>query len=158
MPKKAAVPAASMRVLKIATCPSLSGRSQLTYHLGCNAEGDIQLRVVQNSGSGQFNADWISLSMVKQLLSEHPKEKPLTSSVLHPVFRNKSSNSPSFAFAVLLAESIVLPGPDKDSGYRQGDISVFKQAMLTLLSSDTDLAVPANGPTEISKRKQTGKA
>jgi hypothetical protein len=46
-----------IRILKIGTCTSLSGRSELTYHLGCNAESEIHFRVVQNSGNGQFNAE-----------------------------------------------------------------------------------------------------
>lgn len=117
MPKKEAVSAVPMRVLKVDTCPSLSGRSVLTYHVGCNAEGDFHLRVVQNSGTGQFNADWIPLSTVEQLLSDYPKEKPLSSAVLRPLYRHKSSNSPSFAFAVLLAEGLVRPGAEKDGGY-----------------------------------------
>lgn len=144
MPKKVAVPAVPMRVLKIETCPSLSGRSELTYHVGCNAEGDIHLRVVQNSGTGQFNADWISLSMVEQLLSEHPKDKPLSSAVLRPLYRHKSSNSPSFAFAILLAEGLVKAGTEQDSGYVIGDIDAFKQAMSLLVASDTDLCTPVN--------------
>lgn len=154
MPKKEAVPAVAMRILKINTCSSLSGRSQLTYHIGCNAEGQIQFRVVQNSGSGQFNADWIPLPMIEQLLSGHPKEKPLTSSVLRPVFRGKSSNSPSFTFAALLAESIALPGQDKEGGYLIGDIEAFKQAMSALIASGTHLETAVVASPEVPKRKR----
>lgn len=139
MSKKEAV---SMRVLKINTCPSLSGRSQLTYHIGCDAEGDIHLRVVQNSGSGQFNADWVPLSMVDRLLSKHPADKPLTSSVLSSVFRGKSSNSPAFLFAALKAESLVLPD------YNVGDVDAFRLAMSALIAGDTHVS------PEVPKRKR----
>ena len=151
MPKKEVVLAVPMRVLKIETCPSLSGRSELTYHVGCNAEGDIHLRVVQNSGAGQFNADWISLSMVEQLLSEHPKDKPLSSAVLHPVFRNKSSNSQSFAFAVLLAEGLVKAGAEKGSGYLLADIEGFKKAVAALASSGAHLDPAMSMPTKAKR-------
>ena len=53
MPKKEAVPVVPMRVLKIGSTPSLSSRSELTYHVGCNAEEEIHFRVVGNTGSGQ---------------------------------------------------------------------------------------------------------
>lgn len=101
MPKKEAVPAVAMRVIKVSDTPSLSGRSQLTYHVGCDAEGAISIKVASNSASGQFNADWIPLSMIEKLLSGHPEGKPLTSSALRPAYRGKSSNSPAFLFAAL---------------------------------------------------------
>ena len=61
----------------------------------------VHVRVVQNSGNGQFNADWVSLSLIEKLLTEQPADKPMTSRVMLPVFRGKSSNSPAFLFAVL---------------------------------------------------------
>ena len=163
MPKKEAVQAVPMRVLKIATCSSLSGRSQLTYHVGCNAEGEIQLKVAANSSTGQFNADWIPLSMVEQLLSDYPKEKPLSSAVLRPLYRHKSSNSPSFAFGIFLAEGLVKKaGTEKDSGYQLGDIDAFKQAITALITSDTNLSTaidPTDTPASAkSKRNAKGSA
>lgn len=157
MTKKEVAPAVTMRVLKIATCPSLSGRSELTYHLGCNAECDIHVRVVANSGSGQFNTDWVALSLIEKLLAEHPTGKPLTSTALRPVFRGQSSNSPAFLFAVLKAESLVLPGADKDSGYLLGDIEAFKQAMSAVAAGDTNLAIAPEVPVETPKRKRSSK-
>ena len=154
MPKKEAVPVVPMRVLKIGSTPSLSSRSELTYHLGCNAEGDIHFRVVGNTGSGQYNSDWVPLSVVEQLCSEHPDGKPMTSGVLRGVFRHKSTNSPPFYFAVLKAESLVLPGPEPDSGYIVGDIDAFKQAMSELIASDTNVDVAVAPSPEVPKRKR----
>lgn len=155
MTTKEIVPKAPMRILKIATCPSLSGRSELTYHVASNAEGEIHFRVVANSGSGQFNSDWIALSMIEQLLSEHPASKPITSGTLRSLFRGKSSNSPAFLFAALKAESIVLPGADKDGGYLIGDMEAFKQAMTELIASESSIAdTPADKP---AKKKPVGR-
>jgi len=139
MPSKGAVPAAPMRILKINVCPSLSGRSELTYHLGCDVEGDIHFRVAHNSGTGQFNSDPISISLIEKALSEYPTSKPITSAVLRPLFRGKSSNSPAFLFAALKAEGILMPGAGKDSGYLLGDVEAFKLAMSALIACDTDL-------------------
>lgn len=158
MPKKEAVPAVPMRVLKIASTPSLSGRSELTYQVGCNAEGEICMRIVQNTGSGQFNSDWVALSMVEQLLSEHSAAKPITSAILHPIFRFKSSNSPAFVFSALKAESLVLPGETKDSGYTVGDIEAYKQAMSALIVSDTDLNSASVANPDAPKRKRSKEA
>lgn len=155
MPEEAVVPSIPMRILKINTCPSLSGRSELTYHITCNAEGEIHFRVVGNSGSGQFNADAVPFDQISNLLPEHPGDKPLTSTAMRPVFRGKSSNSPAFLFAALKAESIVLPGADKDGGYLIGDIEAFKQAMTALIASESSIAdTPADKP---AKKKPVGR-
>jgi len=155
MSEEAVVPSIPMRILKINTCPSLSGRSELTYHIVCNAEGEIHFRIVGNSGSGQFNADAVPFNQISNLLSEHPTDKPLTSTAMRQMFRGKSSNSPAFLFAALKAESIVLPIADKDGGYLIGDIEAFKQAMTALIASESSIAdTPADKP---AKKKPVGR-
>jgi len=164
MTKKAVIPETPIRILKVGTCPSLSGRSTLTYHLGSDADGGFHCRVVQNSGSGQFNADWVSLAVIEKLLTEQPADKPMTSRVLSTVFRGKSSNSPAFLFAVLKAEGLVLAGAEKDSGYQLGDIAAFHKAVAALIATGTDLnESPATQPestepTEPPKMKRPVKA
>ncbi len=155
MPEEAVVPSIPMRILKINTCPSLSGRSELTYHIVCNAEGEIHFRIVGNSGSGQFNADAVPFNQISNLLSEHPTDKPLTSTAMRAMFRGKSSNSPAFLFAALKAESVVLPSADKEAGYLLGDIEAFKQAMTALIASESSIAdTPADKP---AKKKPVGR-
>lgn len=39
-----------VRIVKVCTCPSLSGRSELTYHIGCVGEA-IQLRVYHRASA-----------------------------------------------------------------------------------------------------------
>ena len=155
MPEETVLPSIPMRILKINTCPSLSGRSELTYHIVCNAEGEIHFRIVGNSGSGQFNTDAVPFNQISNLLSEHPTDKPLTSTAMRQMFRGKSSNSPAFLFAALKAESIVLPIADKDGGYLIGDIEAFKQAMTALMASESSIAdTPADKP---AKKKPVGR-
>ena len=40
----------SIRILKTGTCPSLSGKSKLTYELGCDDRAGLQLRIAKNTG------------------------------------------------------------------------------------------------------------
>jgi hypothetical protein len=155
MSKKEAIPA--MRVLKINSTPSLSGRSTLTYRVACNTDGDIYLAVVGNSSSGQFNATPIPLDTIEKLLNEHPADKPMSSRVLLPVFRSRSSNSPAFLFTALLAEGLVKAGTEKDSGCTIGDIEAFRQAMSALIAAGTDLATPAIAVPESPKKKRPAK-
>ena len=158
MTKKAATPETPIRILKIATCSTLSGRSQLTYQVGRNAESEVFIRVTQNSGNGQFNSDWIPLVTIEKLLTAHPADKPMSSRVLLPVFRSKSSNSPAFLFACLLAEGLVKAGAEKDSAYLLGDVEIFKQGMAALIAAGTDLTVATDTPSEPPKAKRPAKA
>ncbi len=147
-----------IRILKIGTCTSLSGRSELTSHLGCNAESEIHFRVVQNSGNGQFNAEWVPLTLIEKLLTQHPADKPLTSRIMQPVFRGKSSNSPAFLFVSLKAEGLVKAGEGKDSGCLLGDIEAFRNELSALIAAGADLAVVADATTEPPKKKRLLKA
>lgn len=144
----------TVSLLKIGTCPSLSGRSELTYHIGCDVEGAIHFRIVANSGSGRFNADWVAISLVEKLLSEHPASTPMTSAALNAVFRGRSSNSPAFLFAALKAELLVQPGDAKDGGYTRNDFEAFKQAMSALINSDMKPEAVNVATPEASKRKR----
>ncbi len=156
-----AVPDASppaVHILKVATCPSLSGRSTLTYHLGGDALDNLQFRVTANSGSGQFNTDWVALAAIRQLLDQHPADKPLTSALLKPVFRGRSSNSPAFLFAVLKAEGLVQAAAEKDGGYLLGDLDAFRAEASALIAAGTNLAVASESSTELPKKKHPVKA
>lgn len=155
MAKVEASPIEVKRLLKISSCPSLSGRSELTYHIGSNAEGAIHFRVVGNTGPGQFNADWVASTLIEKHLSAHLAGNPMSSAVLQSIFRGKSSNSPAFLFAVLKAESLVVPGADTDSGYLIGDFNAFRQAMYALVASDTNVDSAVTSSPEPAKRKRS---
>jgi hypothetical protein len=152
---KKTAPILAMRVLKIGATSSISGRSQLGYQVGCNADGDILLKVSSNSSSGQFNADWVSLAAIEKLLAAHPADKPMSSRVLQPVYRGQSTNSPSFLLGCLLAEGLVKVGVEKDSGYTIGDIAAFRESVSALIAVGTDLATGT--PPESPKKKRPAK-
>ena len=40
-----------IKVLKTATCPTLSGKSTLTYQIGLTPESVVHLRITKNSGN-----------------------------------------------------------------------------------------------------------
>ena len=62
---------AEVRVLRAATCPSLSGKSTLTYELGCDGASALQLRIAKNSGRGMFSTAWVPWERVGALLDGH---------------------------------------------------------------------------------------
>ena len=67
-------------ILKVASCPSLSGRSILTYHIGCNGK-EIYIQLQGNSSGGMFSKEWIGLDRF-----ELSKEEPITARSIHEYF------------------------------------------------------------------------
>jgi len=126
----------TIRIIKTGNCPSLSGQSELGYQVGVNANEEIMLRVVSNSGGGQFNRDhWSAFIDLENHLLLDPKG--ITSLALHPFFKGMSANSPAFLLAVLLAEGIVNPSESKRRCYDLGDSKPFLESMRLLAAETT---------------------
>ncbi|MDO8291089.1 MAG: hypothetical protein Q7T44_17890 [Parvibaculum sp.] len=128
-----------VRILKIATCPSMSGKSKLTYHVGCKAESEILFRVYANSASGFFSKEWVPLVEIQQLFGKAPDAKALTSFVLLPIFKGKSINTPAFLFAALLSERLVQPSTTTRRCYECTDGKKFFAEVKALAATGTDL-------------------
>lgn len=147
MTDKANVP--SIRILKIATCPSLSGKSSLTYHVGCNAESEIHFRIYANSGSGYFSREWVAADRVGKALAESPD---ITSFTLQSAYVGKSQNNGGFILAALFAEGLVNRSADNERQYQLADPDAFNAEMESLMESDASLDPDAK-PKKPSKKK-----
>ena len=135
------VEAPAIRILKIANCPSLSGKSTLTYHVGCTADGDVRLRVFGNTGGGFFSNEWIEVSAIEQAIAKVPSGIAITAHVLFPLFVGKSQNSHAFLFAALKSVGLVRPMADKKGSYECADAGVFMAEVKALIASNVDLKV-----------------
>ncbi len=136
---KSATAGTPIRILKRGTCPSLSGKSKLTYQIGCTAASEIQVRVCGNDGGGMFGDEFVSLNAIQELFAKVPADKPLTSFLLVPLFEGKSANTPGFLFAVLKHEGLVQAGKDKQRSYERGDPKKFMAEVKALMASKVDL-------------------
>jgi hypothetical protein len=119
---KAKNPEANVRILKIHSCPSVSGKSRLTYHIGCTEDGDIQFRIHANTNAGFFSNEWLPLSTIQGALSK--SIGPFTSVVLAPLFRGKSANTSAFMVAALLQERGLIQR--SKYGYERAEASQFQ--------------------------------
>lgn len=139
-----------VRILKTAPCPSLSGKSKLTYNIGCNTAGEIQFQVAGNDGGGYWNADWVSQSSIQAVLDKQPKGKGITSATFRAIYPSKSTNSPGFLAAVLLHCGLLQPSKDKARCYEMRDPKAFIEGVNELLESapETGIAAMADAPVE----------
>lgn len=134
--------APAFRILKIATCPSLSGKSSLKYHIARTADGDILFRVFENSAAGLFSREWISLKAIGDAFSKVQAGKTITSFELFPLFKGRSQNTPSFMFAALYAEGLVERSGEDQRRYECANSEPFMQEVAGLMASNVDLASP----------------
>lgn len=143
-----------MRVVKIATCPSLSGKSTLTYHIGCLDDRAIYLRLVENTGQGNFNKDWIPLAQLDPLLAS--METLITARLVRSIFDGKSVNTSGFLLAALLAEGLIKMSEDGLSSYLPIDGTGFKTGIQSLIDSGVSLGKnPASDEERPSQAKKS---
>ncbi len=151
MSKKAANTEATVRVLKNGTCPNLSGKSTLSYRIGVDEAGQIMLRITGNTNPGYFNNEWVPYSTVQELLAKQDQGKAITSFVLTPLFRGKSTNSPSFLFAVLKHEGLVQLSESKKRCYDRCSDAAFLANIKKLIDGKD---VPASSKTKFGKNNK----
>jgi hypothetical protein len=125
-----------MRILRIATCPSLSGRSELTYHVGCNESGAIHFRLWGNTAAGMFSNIWFSMADVSQLLSV---TDGITSTTLQDLWAQTSRNNAGFTLAMLQGEGLVEKSLTTPRTYRTVDPAAFLHGINALVASGVDL-------------------
>jgi hypothetical protein len=148
-----------LRILKIARCPTVSGKSTLTYHLGCTPESVIKIRLYGNTGNGFLNQDWIAWTAIQEKLELH---SPFTSQVLHALFSGKSLNSPGFLMAALKAEGVVKASTVKGRCYELTKDAGFLAEIERLMASGVDLdadeeaKLEAKAAAKSKPKKQAG--
>jgi hypothetical protein len=117
-----------IKVVASKSCPSLSGKCTIGYKLGLDPEGNLHVRLHQNSGGGFFNHDWIPAQALVDALTEADTGESVTSMALAPLFRGRSANSPAFFAAVLRSEGALLPYRKTSRYHLLGDLAAFLQA------------------------------
>lgn len=141
-----------LRILKVGTCPSLSQKSQLTYHVGCNDKSELFFRVYANSSSGYFSREWVSLNAIQEAFAKTLEEGVIKSSLMRGLFVGQSTNTPGFVFAALLTEGLVQPSSIVDRCYECTDGKAFFAEVQALIESDVNLDADAK-PKKSSKKK-----
>jgi len=136
-PPEPALPA--LRILRIANCGSLSGRSTLTYHIGViEANSEIQLRLFANTAKGYFCKDWVSMALIDLLLSE---AKSFSSGdVQRLFFQGKSVNSGGFVLAALRHEGLIRTSEGSLRSYERLDPTAWQEEIAALIEAGVSLS------------------
>jgi len=138
------------RILKAASCPSLSARSMLTYNIGSDSKSDLFIRILENSSSGYFSDEWIAFSTIQALLGERKTVNALS---FQSCFKGKSVNTAGFLMAVLKDLQLIQPTADNVRTYAGLPSDAFVAAMHALMDSSVDLSIEApSTPTQPRKK------
>ena len=138
-----------IRIAKIGTCLSISGLSELTFHLGYEADNpkQIHLRLVSNSGNGKIHPGWLALADLEQALASVPADGAFKASVLKPLFVGRSTNNLHFSIAVWLHCGLLKKAEDPAEGYVRNVPDALWKELSALIAAGTDLPVLAMGPS-----------
>ena len=147
------------RIIKKGTCPTLSGKETLTYHIGCDEGNAIYFRVVANSGNGFFNKDWLALTDIQKCFDEWPVDSSITSFTLWSLLKGKSANTSAFILAALKEEGIVSTLKGKRRNHEYIEPVEFLAEMDKLIDDGVDLntEVATNKKPSSSTSKPTAK-
>lgn len=129
----------SIRILKVASCPTNSGKSTLTYHVGSTSDNEIHFRITGNTGGGFFSPEWVSYSAIHPAMEK--AAIPLTSFPFIKLYQGKSTNTPAFLMAAIKNEGLVRNLEGKIRGYELLDNKPFMDEMDDLISAGVNLKV-----------------
>lgn len=139
-----------IRILKIGTCPSLSGLSDLSFTVGIPVDSkdiaDACLRISGNSSSGKWNGDSIPISRIDHLLSALPQDQSFTAAAFNPLYPNASSNSPGFMAGICLHLGLI-SRVSNSRAYVRDSGEMFWAEMETALADGVNLATSSMGHT-----------
>jgi hypothetical protein len=134
------------RVLKTTTCPSLTGRSEITaeysYH---EPSKTIRFRIANNTGSGHFCDHWIPLDDILKCLQE--AKEPFSLSVFKSICVKQSINDTGFIGAAFKKEGLIV------CEKRQ----YLKKGTKTFMAELNKLIKPAKATSKKASKKEAPK-
>lgn len=127
-------------VIKVHKTRSLSGSSDITFHIGHDEQERLHIRLWANSAGGLHSKHWFSLDSILERIQAQ-QDKPMTSSTLRSVCPG-STNNGGFLLACLLAECLLKPIPDVQHGLARLDPASFLKEMANLIQQGVAIEIP----------------
>ena len=145
----------SKRILKTATCKTLSGKSTRSYQVGVQDDESIHVRISKNTGAGMFSDEWVPYEDIQEALKDDTEGAAITSIRLTSLFKGKSVNTPSFLLAALKSLKLVRSMNGKQRHHEAMNPQPFLDTVEKLMSSDVK---PKATAKKTVRKKATVKA
>lgn len=115
----------------VGECPSLTGRSALTFAIGRHSEdGNLHLRIDTNSGGGMFCKDWASAADIDALVKGATELTSRSFDALHP---GRSINTAGFVLASLKQLGLVRANEENTRLHEHVPTTTFEQVALAAM-------------------------
>ena len=122
-------------------CPSLSGRSTLSYTIGRHTEdGTLHLRISDNSGKGMWCRDWASASAIQEVVLG---EGDLTAKRFHVLHPAKSINTGGFVLAALKDLGLIRANEENTRLHEHVPTMTFEKVVMLRMGVSSE---PASKP------------
>jgi hypothetical protein len=136
-------------ILYIGECPSVSGRSTLTYAVGKHeAEGTLHLRIADNTGKGMWCKDWAPAQAIEAIVASAQELTAKSFQGLHP---GKSINTGGFVLAALRDLGLIRPCEPNTRVHEHVAKATLERAVTERLNAETGGA--AANPAQKARRK-----
>ena len=129
-------------------CPSISGRSSLTYALGRHQETqELHLRIVENSGKGMWFDGWAPAKSIDAIVKGASELTAKSFHVLHP---GKSINTGGFVLAVLKDLGLTRANEENTRLHEHMPATTFEKVAMARMGQVIDV------PAKATRRKSKG--
>lgn len=130
-------------------CPSISGRSTLTFGIGRHKDtGELHVRILENSGKGMFCKDWIKASDIEAVVKGATELTSKSFQVLQP---GRSINTAGFTLAVLKDLGYIRPETDNTRVHEHVPATTFEKVAMARMGKTIEAA-----PAKPAKKKGKG--
>ena len=129
---EATAPIDPIKLIYEAECPSLSGRSVLTYAIGRHSKDQtLSLAITANSGGGMWCKDWASAEAIQDVVLSSSELTGLSFQVLHA---GRSINTGSFIAAALKDLGLIRVNEDNSRLHEHVPLSTFEKAVMARIA------------------------
>lgn len=112
-------------------CPSVSGRSTLSFAIGRHpVDGGLHLRIVSNDGGGMFYDGWASSEAIEAIVKGSTELTSKSFQVLHP---GRSVNTAGFVLASLKHLGLIRANEDNSRLHEHVPTVTFEQVVMAAM-------------------------
>jgi hypothetical protein len=130
-------------------CPSLSGRSNLTFAIGRHPEkGGLHLRIVSNDGGGMFYDGWAEAERIDAIVKGSAELTSKAFQALHP---GRSVNTAGFVLASLKHLGLIRANAENTRLHEHVPTTSFEQVAMVAMSQTGSDPARSRKPVKVKK-------
>lgn len=123
-----------IEVIHQGECPSLSGRSTLTYAVGRHPDGTLHFRLVSNDGGGMFCNEWVPAADIDAIVIGGTE---LTSAAFQALKPGRSTNTAGFSMAAFKSLGLIRTNAENTRLHEHVPTETFEKVVTARMGQAT---------------------